>query len=264
VLRVPVSFLLPIPSGAVPSGFAVVGFDRERWIQEGEKLGERERDGASLMWDIGDWWNRGKANRVDLVNAAGWTGPTHGTCRVAGHVAERWPVLRRINTLSFDHHRIVAALSDDQATALLQWCLQAEPPRSTRELKARRKQIARAARESDLAERIEAVSYALGIQVYGDSVRHCVHPSGFLPRIRPNGRVCPLPAAGALARSSRARMSAGFGQPAEEGPPPKRWPECAYDHTGNAPESCSSARRDSRRIIPPLRHPGSAERRSPH
>jgi hypothetical protein len=49
VLCVPVSFLPPKfrPDRAVPSGFAVVGFDREQWIQEGEKLGEREATGGT-------------------------------------------------------------------------------------------------------------------------------------------------------------------------------------------------------------------------
>jgi N6-adenosine-specific RNA methylase IME4 len=33
----------------------------EQWEVEGRTLGERERSAKSLMWDIGDWWNRGPA-----------------------------------------------------------------------------------------------------------------------------------------------------------------------------------------------------------
>jgi len=37
----------------------------------GERLGARERDARSLMWDIGDWWNEGEAYG-DRVTPAMW------------------------------------------------------------------------------------------------------------------------------------------------------------------------------------------------
>jgi hypothetical protein len=78
-----------------------------------------QRSARSLMWDIGDWWNRGEAygERVAIVTAADWTGPTHGTCREAGRVAARWNVSNRIDTLGFKHHALVAPLSDGTRTS---------------------------------------------------------------------------------------------------------------------------------------------------
>jgi N6-adenosine-specific RNA methylase IME4 len=139
------------------------------WIAEGRGLGERDRSARALMWDIGDWWNRGEAYgaRAQIVTAVGWTGPTHGTARVAGTVAKRWNVLTRINTLTFYHHQIVAPLPDDQAIPLLQWCRDAPEPRTTQELRARIKQIGRATREAAMAEATRAASAALGAKLYG-------------------------------------------------------------------------------------------------
>jgi len=125
------------------------------WESEGMELGERERSANSLLWDIGDWWNRGAryGDRVQIVSAESWTGPTHGTCRVAGSVAERWPVLLRNNTLGYEHHRLTAPLPDDVAIPLLDWCAETTPPRSTQDLKTRLKQIARDAKEAALGAR---------------------------------------------------------------------------------------------------------------
>src|ERR671938_136629 len=87
------------------------------WAEYGRKLGQVER---SVMWEIGDWWNRGddavgETRRIEIVKAPDWDGPSHGVCRVAGHVAARFPALMRINTLGFHHHRVVASLSSEEA-----------------------------------------------------------------------------------------------------------------------------------------------------
>lgn len=81
------------------------------------------------MWDIGDWWNAGEAygERAQVVTAGGWTGPKHKTCRDAGYVANRFDVSMRIDTLTFEHHQIAASMPDEKATALLQWCAEADP-----------------------------------------------------------------------------------------------------------------------------------------
>jgi hypothetical protein len=50
------------------------------------------------MWDVGDWWNQGEA----------YGERAHGTCRNAGCVAGRWEVSRRHDTLTFEHHALVA------------------------------------------------------------------------------------------------------------------------------------------------------------
>lgn len=140
-----------------------------KWISDGLELGERERSAHSLMWDIGDWWNRGEryGDRAQIVTRGDWTGPKHGTCRVAGTIAKRWPVLMRINTLPFDHHRIAAPLEPRMANEALQWCMETDPPRSANDLKARIKKLRRAAREEELADATAAASTELGRNLYG-------------------------------------------------------------------------------------------------
>jgi len=141
----------------------------QQWESEGLLLGERERSAHSLMWDIGDWWNRGEAygERAQIVTAGGWTGPKHQTCRVAGMVATRWSVLTRINSLTFDHHRQVSAIkSDAEALMMLRWCLETDPPRSTEQLRAEVKRRKRASTEKTLG----ATQMAAGVYgvVYAD------------------------------------------------------------------------------------------------
>jgi hypothetical protein len=45
------------------------------------------------------------------------------TYRMAGHIASRRDMLSRLNTLTFDYHRAVAALPDEQAKPLLAWAV---------------------------------------------------------------------------------------------------------------------------------------------
>jgi hypothetical protein len=79
-------------------------------------LGERMRSERSLMWDIGDWWNRSEAygERARVVTGGDRTGPTRGTCENAGSVGRRWDVSLRNDTLGFNHHQIVAALDNER------------------------------------------------------------------------------------------------------------------------------------------------------
>jgi N6-adenosine-specific RNA methylase IME4 len=141
----------------------------EHWVTEGKELGERERSGRSLMWDIGDWWNRGEpyGERVQIVTAGDWKGPAHTTCWTAGSVAGRWPALTRVKGVTFDHHRAVAPLPDSHAISLLQWCAETDPPRSTSQLRTHVKQLRRTEREAMLAEAIEQASANVGYQLYG-------------------------------------------------------------------------------------------------
>jgi len=140
---------------------------REQWESEGLTLGEQERSARSLMWAVGDWWNRGEpfGDRAQVVTAATWTGPTHGTCREAARVAARWHVSMRIDTLTFEHHAIVAALSDKIAIPLLQWC--AQEGRSASQLRTRVKQLSRAKRAAQFAAATEEASRQIGSQLYG-------------------------------------------------------------------------------------------------
>lgn len=94
----------------------------DAWEAEGLRLSNTMR---SVMWDVGDWWNDPPdgVNRVKVVRSDRWKeagGLTHGVCRVAGSVANRWPVLCRHNTLTFEHHKAVAPLPDEQAIPLLE------------------------------------------------------------------------------------------------------------------------------------------------
>ena len=141
----------------------------ELWRSEGLQLGERERSARSLMWDIGDWWNRGEAygERAQVVNASDWTGPKHSYCRKLGSIAARFPSVIRVTHLEFEHHLLVAPLSDEVATLLLQWCSETDPPHTTQELKTRIQQLWRAKREEELGGKIERATGHIGHQVYG-------------------------------------------------------------------------------------------------
>jgi N6-adenosine-specific RNA methylase IME4 len=139
------------------------------WETEGLALGERERSAESLMWDIGDWWNRGEryGDRVAVVHRQQWTGPQYGTCRNAGTVAKAWDVSRRHDRLSYDHHRIAAPLLPVVADQLLDWCeepiAETGEPRSTRELAAEIKRGRRAERIDTLAsaEPVEGIYHVI-------------------------------------------------------------------------------------------------------
>lgn len=161
------------------------------WIAEGEGLGSEERAAATLMWRIGDWWNQGEAHneRSQAMTTAGWKGPAPETCRVAGWVAARWPAVRRRTRLSFEHHKAVAALDEDEAVALLDWAEEEtgddDEPRSRAELRARVKQVKRAKRESALGGKIREDAERLGHEVYG--VLYADPPWRFEPYSRETG-----------------------------------------------------------------------------
>lgn len=157
------------------------------WTAEGERLGAEERSAASIMWRIGDWWNRGEryGERAQIVTAASWNGSAHQTCRLAGSVAARFDVLRRRNTLTFEHHRVAASLSSEDAEAMLDWCEETPEHRSTRELAARKKQVTRARREQELAARIERAAEDVGLRHYG--VIYADPPWRFEPWSRESG-----------------------------------------------------------------------------
>lgn len=140
---------------------------QQDWASVGMALGEIAH---SVMWQIGAWWNLGEryGDRVAIVQSPDWTGPAYGTCRVAGRVATRWEVLNRFNTLSFKHHAVVAALPNEQAKPLLAWAAETPEPRSTRELAAKVKKVARAAKEADLGAKQLAAPEGLFGVIYAD------------------------------------------------------------------------------------------------
>jgi N6-adenosine-specific RNA methylase IME4 len=155
------------------------------WESEGLHLGERERSAGSLMWDIGDWWNRGEryGKRVDIVTAPEWTGPRHTTCWETGRVAKRWPPSNRFEGLTFKHHAIVAALSDAAALPLLQAAEDGDM--STGQLRALAKRVSRGVRERALADATRAASTRIGTSLY--NVIYADPPWRFEPYSRTTG-----------------------------------------------------------------------------
>lgn len=140
------------------------------WEADGVALGERERSARSLMWDVGDWWNRGEryGERVTIVTAKGWTGPKYQTCRDAGWVANRWPVSSRQDRLTFEHHKSVAALADDAALPLLRWASEDPENRPATDLRTRAKQVRRDAREVELGAQTRALPDKRFNVIYAD------------------------------------------------------------------------------------------------
>lgn len=64
----------------------------------------------------GDWWNYGEhryGERAAIV-AEGTLGYSYQTCRDAGWVATSIPMSRRRDSLTWSHHREVAALRPDE------------------------------------------------------------------------------------------------------------------------------------------------------
>jgi len=132
------------------------------WARTGEKLGTVER---AVMWKIGEWWNAGErfGDRVRIVTAPGWAGPSYQTCRTAGSVARRFPLCRRLHNLPFGHHHAVASLPDEQARPVLDWAAQGEDgPRSERDVRTRVKTVRRDERERDLGEATRTAAAVIG------------------------------------------------------------------------------------------------------
>jgi hypothetical protein len=85
-----------------------------------------------------DWWAFGSfryGDRLQIVNSPDWHGPSYQTCRHAAVVSRAFDPDRRRTTLTFEHHRTVAALSQNDADHLLEWALAHERPKTIRELR---------------------------------------------------------------------------------------------------------------------------------
>lgn len=140
---VTVSSTLGLRGQVLPVGWNLPeDLSETEWRQAGELLGKVER---SVTWWLGDWWAFGEARygqRKAVVEADGWEGPGYQACRDAASVCGKFDQLsRRRDSLSFNHHREVAALSSLEADALLDWAEETVTttgkPRSTREVRAR-------------------------------------------------------------------------------------------------------------------------------
>jgi uncharacterized protein YerC len=99
--------------------------------------------------------------------------------------------------LSFKHHQIVTAVKPhDQATELLRWCLDADEPRSTQELKARAAREAEIIRLKDEGRTVREIAAETGASI-GTIARA---QNGRLPNW--NSRRLPILPLGAEARRS--------------------------------------------------------------
>jgi len=93
----------------------------EEWVEEGLSL---QRDYSGYKWNLGDWWNKGHkyGERAKLVESDEWDGPSHGTCRNAGSVAEEFQMSRRRDKLTWGHHVEVMPLPVEEQDKLLDEC----------------------------------------------------------------------------------------------------------------------------------------------
>ena len=57
-----------------------------------------------------------------MVESAGWTGPGFGACVNAATACRAFKSTCRHVLLTFEHHRVLAALDADEADELLAWC----------------------------------------------------------------------------------------------------------------------------------------------
>lgn len=112
---------------------------RDQWAEIGGGLARIE---SGYQWWIADWWNHGEAygDRVEIARAQGLE---PDFCRDVGWVGGN--VSLRKDTLTFTHHKEVAALEPDKQAEWLDWAERNGPvdeatgerkPVSTRELRA--------------------------------------------------------------------------------------------------------------------------------
>ncbi len=110
--------LVPTPIDALPGKLSRVGWRLaqsmtfEEWIQIGETLRTIK---GSLFWWIGDWLNFGEQKWGEMyAQALETTNYDYATLADAKWVASRVELSRRRETLSWSHHRDVAALEAEK------------------------------------------------------------------------------------------------------------------------------------------------------
>ena len=81
----------------------------------GSKLRTLER---ATQWYIGDWYNAIRWG--DKPAACKKAGLNYTTAKVFGSICQRFQMLSRNNILTFNHHKAIAALPEEERTTLLQ------------------------------------------------------------------------------------------------------------------------------------------------
>jgi hypothetical protein len=152
------------------------------WQEAGRELG---RAGGSLQWWIGDWWAYGEhryGERMALVEADDWVGPSFQACMDCAAVARAFETSRRREVLTFTHHREVTSLPPAEADLLLD---EAEADGLT--IRALRERV----------RQVKASRAAEGEKFTGAAVRQTLaaeHGLSFARRGLAPGEVAPLPA----------------------------------------------------------------------
>jgi len=95
----------------------------DAWREEGAQLALEH---SNSQWRIGDWWNAGQRwcrARKMVIDSEHWSGPSWQHCHDCSWVCRAFPLSRRRGGLSFEHHRVLAALPPQEADRWLDWCL---------------------------------------------------------------------------------------------------------------------------------------------
>lgn len=92
------------------------GMSYEAWQGVGDELHRIEK---GISWWLGDWWRYGERHYGELASQAVSVGYAEGTIRAAAWVADAFPPERRRKTVSWAHHREVAALEPPEQDRFL-------------------------------------------------------------------------------------------------------------------------------------------------
>jgi len=104
VQAAPVTITLPV--GLTPIGLALPDdLSKSAWQEIGKQLAISE----AIQWALGDWylWGRKKWGKKAAEKLAAETGYSKYTLYAYGEVAEQIEFCRRLQNLSFSHHRVV-------------------------------------------------------------------------------------------------------------------------------------------------------------
>jgi hypothetical protein len=148
----------------------VLGFDLSDDLAEDEwwEIGERfKREQSLTAWRIGDWlvhaadhYDGGEQSDSRYTRASDLTDLSYGTLRNRASVARRFEMSRRRDTLTFEHHAVVASLRNDVEQD--RWLGKAEKNRwSVRDLKRHKSEAKPKAMSSSKAEKPEKVKLTI-------------------------------------------------------------------------------------------------------
>ena len=111
---------LPMPKGVILDSVSLVISDSllfDQWQEIGDSLRKVE---GGVMWWLGDWLNHGEREYGEKYSQAlDATDYAYQTLNGARWVADRIEPMRRRKSLTFGHHREVAALEVDRQEELL-------------------------------------------------------------------------------------------------------------------------------------------------